>query len=126
MTYLSEQNLLDLHDSAVCLYGGMAGIRDQGALASCIAQPQTAVFGVERFRTMAEKAAAYCFFVSRLHPFNDGNKRTAFLAGLHFLRFNGMPCEFDQEQAYITICAVAAGTANLDQLIALFEKATST
>lgn len=124
MTYLSEQDLLELHEFALRRYGGMAGVRDQGAIESCLAQPQTAVFGSERFGTMAEKAAAYCYFVIRLHPFNDGNKRTGVLAALHFLRCNGVPCELEPERTYSTICAVAAGTADIDRLIGLLREAT--
>lgn len=37
----------------------------------------------------AEIAAAYAFDISKAHAFVDGNKRTAFVTALTFLRLNG-------------------------------------
>lgn len=37
----------------------------------------------------AEIAASYAFGISKAHAFVDGNKRTAFVASLTFLRLNG-------------------------------------
>lgn len=125
MVYLSEVDILALHYAAVGRYGGLAGVRDRAALESCLAQPRTAVFGTERFASAAEKAAAYCFFVAHLHPFHDGNKRTAFLASLHFLRVNGVPAAFDEEIMFRAIMAVARGECNVEELTKVFEEAIS-
>ena len=38
---------------------------------------------------IAEIAAAYAFGISKAHAFMDGNKRTAFVTALTFLRLNG-------------------------------------
>ena len=38
---------------------------------------------------IAEIAAAYAFGITKAHAFVDGNKRTAFVAALTFLRLNG-------------------------------------
>ena len=38
---------------------------------------------------LAEIAAAYAFGIARAHAFVDGNKRTAFVTALTFLRLNG-------------------------------------
>jgi death on curing protein len=35
-------------------------------------------------------AAAYLFYICRNHPFRDGNKRTAMMAAIVFLRLNGI------------------------------------
>ena len=39
--------------------------------------------------TQAQIAAAYAFGISKAHAFVDGNKRTAFVTALTFLRLNG-------------------------------------
>lgn len=101
----------------------MPGVRDEGALDSCLAQPQTAVFGYERFATLDEKAAAYCFLFVRNHPFFDGNKRAGFVAMLHFLRINGVEASFDQDDAYDVILRVAAGEAGHAELAQLVAEA---
>lgn len=42
-------------------------------------------------------AAAYAFSIAKAHAFEDGNKRTAFVTGVTFLRLNG--CKFTTEQS---------------------------
>lgn len=101
----------------------MPGVRDEGALDSCIAQPSMKVFGEERFPTLARKAAAYCFFIIRNHPFFDGNKRTGFAAASHFLLGNGLEPRFHEEEAFTTIVQVAAGEVGMEQLAAMVSNA---
>ena len=120
--YLTEEELLELHEWAIAQFGGIGGLRDRGLLESCLAQPKTAVFGRERFATVYEKAAAYCFFITRNHPFIDGNKRTALLASLHFLLRNGVTPMYEQESLYEAILSVACGTMELDALTRVFER----
>lgn len=82
-----------------------------------------AVFSHERFPTLHEKAAAYCFFIIKNHPFVDGNKRTGFLTALHFLLKNSIVPVFDQAETYAVLLRVAQGNAGLEELGALIEKA---
>ena len=122
-TYLREGELLELHSRVISLYGGVAGVRDHPALASCLAQPQMAVFGRERFPSLEAKAAAYCFFIVRNHPFVDGNKRAGFLAALHFLLVNGVVPRFDEASTHDAITAVAEGHLDVDGLTEFFRTA---
>ena len=98
-------------------------MRDEDALATCVAQPKTAVFGHERFASLPDKAAAYCFFLVCTHPFFDGNKRVGFLSALHFLRVNGITPVFDEDEMYDAIIGVAQGELDVDALAAAFHKA---
>lgn len=100
----------------------MTGVRDRAALQSCVAQPKTAVFGAERFSTVYEKAAADCYFIVRLHPFFDGNKRTGLVAAITFLLDNGIPPVFDEEEMYRIIDGVARGKLDLEDVAAAFGK----
>lgn len=47
-------------------------------------------FGDDAFPTVMEKAAVLLHGVARNHPFIDGNKRTAWLCCVVFLRDHGM------------------------------------
>jgi death-on-curing protein len=47
------------------------------------------VFGEDAYPSIGEKAAAYAFFITAGHPFNDANKRTAVLAMDVILDLNG-------------------------------------
>lgn len=123
MVYLTCDDLIELNSWATALFGGIDGVRDIRALESCVALPKTSVFDHERFRDPHEKAAAYCFFLTRNHPFFDGNKRTAFLAALHFLRENGFKVVFDEHEMFAAIIGVAKGEIGVEELFPLFERA---
>lgn len=125
IAYLSEEEVLELHAAAVALHGGKLGVMNQAALESCLAQPRTHVFGQEPFQSISDKAAAYCYFINRLHPFYDGNKRTGFLAALHFLLQNKVKPAFDEDVAFEVITGVAEGTVSLQELREYFRSTTS-
>ena len=121
--YLTESEILDLHELVIERLGGMPGVRDRGALASCVSQPMTTVFGVERFPSLYEKAAAYCFFIVRLHPFFDGNKRAGLVAAITFLLDHGITPTFDENEMFDLIIRVAMGKAEIDDLTGAFRRA---
>lgn len=100
----------------------MTGVRDEGALASCLAQPKTAVFGEERFPTIFDKAAAYCYFIVRMHPFFDGNKRTGLVAAITFLLDHGISPLFDENEMYDVMIRVANGQIEIDGLADVFRR----
>lgn len=58
---------------------------------------------------LATLAAAYAFGVAKNHPFVDGNKRTAFLVALVFLRKNGIAFAPPEAEATAAIIALAGG-----------------
>ena len=103
----------------------MQGVRDEGVLDSCLAQPRMFVFGVERFPSLIEKAAAYCFSIVRNHPFFDGNKRTGFVAALHFLRINNVQVRFDENEAYDVIVGVAKGEVSVEDVATMITSAVA-
>lgn len=121
--YISRQDLLGLHEAVIHRHGGMPGVRDDGILDSCLAQPGITVFNVERYPTVHAKAAAYCYFIVRNHPFFDGNKRTGFVAILEFLRLNDMKADFDENEAYGVILGVAKGETHLDAVASMIASA---
>lgn len=108
-TYLTEEQVTRLHDRALQKYGGAAGIRDAGALASALAQPSQEAFGAEFYPTLNEKAAAYLFFLARNHPFSDGNKRTAYLAAATFLLMNGVKLRGSDDAVFELVLQTARG-----------------
>lgn len=46
------------------------------------------MFGTEMNKTLGEKAAALVYPIAQSHPFQDGNKRTAYEALRQFLEVN--------------------------------------
>jgi death-on-curing protein len=64
---------------------------------------------------MIEVAAAYLFFITRNHPFVDGNKRAALGACIVFLRLNGIEPQSDSQLWEDLTLDVAASILDRDQ-----------
>lgn len=112
MTILSLEQLLELHALVVKTTGGSAGLRDLGRLEAAIAAQTQNVFGEELYPGNIDKAAAMIRGIIADHPFVDGNKRTAMLAGLTILRINNVP--FVASPGEIEDFAVKITTEKLD------------
>lgn len=89
MIAFTLEQLLELHELVLAETGGSPGLRELGRLESVIAAQTQHVFGQELHETLFEKSAAVICGIIADHPFVDGNKRTAILSGLTFLRVNG-------------------------------------
>jgi death-on-curing protein len=83
-------------------YGGLPGVRDEGALESAMARPRN-LFAYAQASSVAELGAALAWALLRNHPFMDGNKRAAFAALTMFLELNGcrMTCSEVEETAMV-------------------------
>ena len=112
MKLLSLEHLLETHAIVIGETGGSQGLRDLGRLESAIASQSQHVFGEELYATIHEKAAAIIRGIIADHPFVDGNKRTALLAGLTFLKINGLT--FTAKPGEIEDFAVKIATDHLD------------
>lgn len=86
-TWVPLAAVLAIHDRQITRHGGASGMRDRALLdMGCARAMNLAAYSHAGF---AEIAAAYAFGISKAHAFVDGNKRTAFVTALTFLRLNG-------------------------------------
>ena len=97
-----------VHLDQVRTHGGMPGLRDEGALESALARPRNKLAYGRRV-DHATLAAAYAFGLARNHPFNDGNKRIAFLIAVVFLGLNGWDFEAPDADVVAQMVALAEG-----------------
>jgi len=91
--FLAEEDVLVLHRRGLEQHGGMDGLRDPGAFASALHQPEAVWFYTQGDHF--ELAATYAFHLAQNQPFIDGNKRVAVAVALAFLELNGVntsPC----------------------------------
>src|ERR1700745_737349 len=93
--YLTVAEVLAIHHRQIEHYGGIQGLRDQGALEAAVFRPQTGYYA-----NLAEEAAALMESLANNHPFLDGNKRIAFAAAHTFLLVNGYDLEVRPLAAY--------------------------
>jgi len=127
-----------LHGETLAEFGGLSGIRDEGLFLSarceasdqaelgtereCVrARPQN-LFAYEKVTSISRLAGAYAYGIARNHPFNDGNKRAAFLAIGMFLAINGFLLEVEPTEAVNTMLALAAGDLLELDLVSWIEK----
>ena len=74
--WLTAELVKAIHDRQLRLFGGPAGIRDEGAL-EFGAGAGRSIDGHYEQAGLPALAAAYAFGIARNHPFVDGNKRAA-------------------------------------------------
>jgi death on curing protein len=106
--WINQRALLLLHSETLAEHGGLPGVRDYGLLESAVARPLH-LHAYEPNSDLARLAAAYGFGLARNHPFNDGNKRAAFLAIGLFLENNGLEFVADPVEAIAVILRLAEG-----------------
>jgi death-on-curing protein len=104
------QIVVELHRRAVDLHGGSQGIRDAGLLDSAVHVPQASFGGAFLHPDLFDMAAAYLVHLAANHPFVDGNRRTAWLAAVTFLRLNGYDLKPRWRDAVSFVEKVGAGT----------------
>lgn len=68
-TFLTLEELLEIHQQQIEMYGGTSGLRDAGALRSATATPMAMFEGRYLHPTVPAMAAAYLFHISQNHPF---------------------------------------------------------
>lgn len=86
--WISEDVVRAIHGMLLSEHGGGVGVRDITLLESALNRaPQK--FAYNNKATVFQLAAAYSFGIAKNHPFVDGNKRAAFMAGVIFLEING-------------------------------------
>ena len=122
--WLLEQTIVAVHSMVLEEHGGAPGIRDEAMLASALNRPLDK-FNYEPESTIFELAAAYSFGLAKNHPFVDGNKGVAFLAGTLFLELNGLNFTADETDAAFVFERLAAGKIKEASLTKWLEENSS-
>jgi death on curing protein len=119
--FLSLDEVLEIHEQQIALYGGSPGVRDFAGLESAIATPQATFGGDFLHRSIPAMAAAYLFHLCQNHAFIDGNKRLGANASITFLLMNEWDLTLDENELVELVLAVASGTITKPNLIQTFE-----
>jgi death-on-curing protein len=96
--YLTVAEVYAMQHRLIDLFGGLHGVRDQGAVEAAVFRPQTGYYN-----SIEEEAAALMESLGNNHGFLDGNKRIAFAATDVFLRRNGSFIEVDAADGHAFI-----------------------
>lgn len=120
--FLSVEDVAQIHDEQIAVYGGATGVRDHGLLESAVAMPRASFGEAYLHEDLAHMAAAYAFHIAQNQPFLDGNKRTGLVAALVFLELNGITVLDPQERLYDAMIAIAGRRMDKDGLAELLRE----
>ena len=99
-----------IHDRQIARHGGASGLRDEGLLQGALQRPINK-WQYENSDTFG-CAAAYAFGIAKAHAFVDGNKRTAFVTSVTFLRLNGWHFVTDPAEGVTFMEELASGAVS--------------
>lgn len=93
------------------------GIISMDSLIICIDSPSRNVYGLEPFDDVFKKASILMFEIVQLHPFVDGNKRTAYTSGKVFLYLNDHHFEAPIQEILEIMTGIAKGIERYEDLL---------
>ena len=118
--WLLPEFVVAIQKTLLAEYGGDVGIRDQKLFESAMARAKQK-YHYEPNSSIFDLAAAYSYGLAKNHPFIDGNKRTALMAGLVFLEINRVKFDAPEADAAVTFEELAAGRLAESELSRWFE-----
>ena len=120
-SFLSLDEVVEIHQQQIEFYGGSPGVRDSARLESAVAAPQATFGGEFLHPSVPAMAAAYLFHICQNHPFIDGNKRTGANAAVTFLLINDWEPTLEEDELVRIVLAVASGELGKAELVRTFE-----
>jgi death-on-curing protein len=106
--WLELNEVLAIHAELLHRFGGLAGVRDAGALEGAMGRPLNRFLNEDPQPNLFALAASYAGGIVGNHPFLDGNKRVGFVAAALFLQANGLRLLAPEEEAVERTLALAA------------------
>lgn len=103
-----------IHDRQIARHGGTPGLRDQALLEAGLDRPRNRS-AYEPEADLAALAAALTFGIAKAHAYVDGNKRTALVAALTFLRINGLYMRPDPQEGFAMMEGIADSSVSEQQ-----------
>lgn len=112
---LSAEDVLHVHEVLTEAFVGSQdavdppGLKDRGTLESALARPRAGIeFEQPKYGSITLAAAALLHSLIANHAFHNGNKRTALVAYVWFLRLNGRYLLFTEDALYRQVVAAAS------------------
>jgi death-on-curing protein len=108
MHYPTSEAVLEAHKRIMKASGGTGGVLSISNLEYILDTVRDIGKGTE-FDKLVGKAAYILYNIVNLHPFIDGNKRTAFEATKAFLELNGQELQAGEDESFDTLISIARG-----------------
>jgi death-on-curing protein len=105
-----------LYDQIIALTGGEHGYISRSNLEYLLDTVKDIGERLDRKQALSKKAAYLLYNIIVLHPFLNGNKRTAYDLVRLFLRLNGYEIRGGQKGAYRFLIEVASGSVSAGEV----------
>lgn len=122
MKFITLDEVLVIHDRMLQIGGGRAGVHDFTLLHSAIERPKAQFGGKYLYSSIWEMAGALLQSMVKNHPFDDGNKRTAYFSTMRFLDLNGYSLEPEEREAIKFMVRVDVKNLTLEQISSWLRK----
>ena len=124
MLFPHKNEVLEIHRQLIDRFGGLHGIRDEGALDSALLAAANRVHYEKA--DLAICAATYAFHLTQNHSFVDGNKRIGAAVAEVFVRLNGSHLSATNDEIVELALNIAAGTTSREQVEQWFAQRVTT
>ena len=115
-----KQEVIDIQVKLIDTFGGIHGLKDEGALESALAAAENRVYYENADLFIC--AATYAYHLTQAHAFIDGNKRVAAAVAEIFLELNGASLRATNDQIVALFLDIAAGKVTRDEVEKFFTK----
>lgn len=120
MLFLSIQEVRAIQRRLIEEFGGIHGIRDDGALESALFAAEQRAYYEQADLSIC--AATYAYHLTKAHAFLDGNKRLAAAVSEIFLEMNGASLGATNDQLVDFFLEIAAGTISRETVECQFSE----
>lgn len=107
MLFLYKTEVIDIHEKLIEEFGGIHGLRDEGALESALASAENRAYYENA--DIVTCAATYAYHLAQAHAFIDGNKRIAAAVSEIFLDINNIRLNATNDQIVDLFLSIASG-----------------
>jgi death on curing protein len=114
MKFVDKTSALIIHHKLIERYGGIHGLRDEGAFESAMNAAENRFY--YETEDLAELAATYAFHLSQAHAFLDGNKRIAAAVASVFLEINGAFLDATEDEIIELFLDIAASRLSREEV----------
>jgi death-on-curing protein len=122
MIYLTQADIIAVNQYVLEGVGqSYQGIQYPESFSLVVEQPQMIVFGNTLYPTIWLKAAYIMQKITKKYIFVDGNKRTAFLTTLLFLKKNGYDTKFTTDEGEALVMQITLADDTEDEMLEMSE-----
>lgn len=122
MNYLTLEDVYAIHIRMIKVGGGRGDIHDFTLLHSAVERPKATFAGRDLYSDIWFKSAAMLHSLVKNHPFDDGNKRTAYYSTKRLLWLNGIELYSEKKSTVLFMVSVDVKNFTLEEIASWLKR----